>query len=131
MLRRLAAVLLTFILSSQLLAAGICTCFDYKKDNHAKMSCCKSKKSTQTSISSTMSCCQHAGKDLGSKIPSTANISTVQISAPILMAVEKLITSLLKPIFRSTILIPKRAGDIPQLSIKPPALYLHNHAFLI
>lgn len=107
-------------------------CFEGEQDSHSKMSCCKPDKSGKASVSRAMDCCEEACGEPTGGIPGSTNFSSAQISAPILTAVENLIASLkLKPNLGSAILISKRAGDIPQLSIKPPELYLQNHAFLI
>jgi hypothetical protein len=129
--KRLVSISLALIFAVQLLA-GICICLDDKENSHAKTSCCKSKNPDQTSVSNLMDCCKQAcGKPTGN-IPGSTNTTSVQISAPILTAVENLIASLKpKPDFPSAILLSKRAGDLAQLSIKPPELYLQNHAFLI
>jgi hypothetical protein len=131
MVKRLVALSLALVFAAQLMA-GICMCLNAAEDNHGKMSCCDSKKSDQASLSNATSCCkQTCGAPTGG-IPGSTNSSAFQISAPIITAVENLIASLKpKPNFASDIPISKRAGDIPQLSIKPPELYLQNHAFLI
>jgi hypothetical protein len=131
MFRRIATISLVLIIVSQLLA-GICICFDGKENSHAKMSCCKSKNPDQTSISSVMGCCKQSCGEPSGSIPGSTNLTSLQISVPVLTAVENLLASIKpKPNFASAVLISKRAGDIAQLSIKPPELYLQNHAFLI
>ncbi|HEX8565254.1 MAG TPA: hypothetical protein VF648_06255 [Pyrinomonadaceae bacterium] len=130
-IKRLVALSLALVFAAQLLA-GICMCLDAAEDNHGKMSCCKSEKSERAAISSLMGCCREACGDPTGGLPGSANASSVQISAPVLAAVENLLADLnAKSKFKPAISISRRAGDSPQLFIKPPNLYLRGHAFLI
>jgi hypothetical protein len=129
--KRLVALSLALVFAAQLLA-GTCLCLDAAKDDHGKMSCCKSEKTERAAISSLMGCCREACGEPASNLPGSANASSVQISAPVLAAVENLLADLnAKSKFKPAISISKRAGDSPQLFIKPPNLYLYGHAFLI
>ncbi|HYP50737.1 MAG TPA: hypothetical protein VEQ34_07335 [Pyrinomonadaceae bacterium] len=129
--KRFVSFALAFVFAAQLLA-GICMCLSAADDNHGKTSCCKSKKSEQAAMSSLMGCCREACGDPTGGLPGSANASSVQISAPVLAAVENLLADLhAKSNFKPLIAISKRAGVSPQLFIKPPNLYLRGHAFLI
>lgn len=130
-IKRLVALSLALVFAAQLLA-GICMCLDAKDGNHARMSCCKSEKSEQATISNLMGCCREACGEPTGNLPGSANASPIQISAPVQAAVESLLANLKKKSnFKPAIALSKRAGDFPQLFIKPPNLYLRGHAFLI
>jgi hypothetical protein len=131
--KRFAAFSLALIFAAHLLA-GVCVCFDGKENiSSVETSRCHSEKTDSESVSGSMSCCSGTvcGEPNGN-VPGFVTVSTVQISASIATAVEKLIASLRpKPVFTLTVLLSKRAGDVPKLFSKPPDFYLHNHAFLI
>jgi hypothetical protein len=130
MLQRLAALFFILALAGQVLA-GVCVCLDDEKDNHSKMSCCLRKKGEQPTMSK-KKCCDTPCGQPADNVPQSQSESSVKIPIVVRKAVERLIISLdQRAAYDAFPAMAKRAGDESPPLVKPPVLYLRNHAFLI
>ncbi len=129
MLKRLAAFFIVLVIASQTLAGGF-ACDGDSSDSAAEMACCKL---AQSNAGATMAmlCCQIACGEPMSGTPGPQSETPShgqQVPAP---SVTDLPASSFHLLFAAVSPMSKRSADALHLRLDPPALYLHNSAFLI
>ncbi len=129
MLKRLAAFFIVLVFASQTLAGGF-ACDGDGSDSAAEMACCKLAKSN-AGATMAMLCCQTACGEPTSGMPGPQSETPShgqQVPAPTVADIPAISFHLL---FAAVSPLSKRSADALLLRLDPPALYLHNSAFLI
>lgn len=130
MFKRLAALFIVFTFASQVLAGGFVCDGGDEHDSAAEMSCCAQAKSANASPVAIMCCEMVCGEPTNntSGPQSETPWQPQQVPAPpVTVDLKASFNTLLAAVSPST----KRSTDGLPPDHDPPALYLHNSAFLI